>query len=410
MAAWLWLTTWGLWWLLVIMGSQGTTPVMSVIGFLALPMLIRVRPKISLDVLAFFAFMVWCAITTLWSDGAKSGLMIFDFEKENIAIESPAVRLMTTAIFCFFAFWAAEHFKPKVYNWGLWASRIGMGIIFAFFFVAAINFNVVTSLGEALSNSREMYQNITRAANLMALSLPVFLAILNLRRPAVFIPAMLVSIAVVSILAARSGADAALLSILFASVVGLATYFIGRNSFRILAVLSAVLIMTMPLIVGGIVLTTRNMESGKIPLSFQSRLDTFEYVSEKTNQKWLTGWGIDASRSWDEKKEVEAFGQTVQYRIVPGHPHNMPLQVWAEAGLIGALLCTIAILLLGNRLYRMTANDEDRLLLALQAALWGGAMIFALVSYKVWNDAFWTAILFMCTGFTIVSKVRANHG
>ena len=58
MAAWLWLTTWGLWWLLVIMGSQGTTPVMSVIGFLALPMLIRVRPRISLDVLAFFAFMV----------------------------------------------------------------------------------------------------------------------------------------------------------------------------------------------------------------------------------------------------------------------------------------------------------------------------------------------------------------
>ena len=247
-----------------------------------------------------------------------------------------------------------------------------------------------------------MYQNITRAANLMALSLPVFLAILNLRRPAVFIPAMLVSIAVVSILAARSGADAALLSILFASVVGLATYFIGRNSFRILAVLSAVLIMTMPLIVGGIVLTTRNMESGKIPLSFQSRLDTFEYVSEKTNQKWLTGWGIDASRSWDEKKEVEAFGQTVQYRIVPGHPHNMPLQVWAETGLIGALLISAFALLLGDRLARTSSPSKQ--IMAAGAALWGGGLVYSAISYSVWNDAYWATLLFLGTGIYALSR------
>jgi len=57
LAAWFWFIAWSLWWLIAHLGAQGTTPVMALIGLLALPFLFWKRPRPSADVLAFAAFM-----------------------------------------------------------------------------------------------------------------------------------------------------------------------------------------------------------------------------------------------------------------------------------------------------------------------------------------------------------------
>ncbi len=121
MAAWFWLIAWGLWWLVVILGAQGTSPILAVIGLLSLPVLLTKRPDIPLDVLAFILFLVWCVTTSFWGPGAENGVFIFDFENQNIAIRAPGLRLVLTASIALFAFWACLQFKPAMYARGVWA-------------------------------------------------------------------------------------------------------------------------------------------------------------------------------------------------------------------------------------------------------------------------------------------------
>ncbi len=404
MAAWFWLIAWGLWWLVVILGAQGTSPILAIIGLLSLPALLTKRPDIPLDLLAFILFLVWCVTTSFWGPGAENGVFIFDFENQNIAIRAPGLRLVLTASIALFAFWACLQFKPEMYARGVWAARLGVGLIFAFFAACLINWSILINLGNALSSDTEVTQNIVRAANLLVLSLPVCIALFRPKNGLVLALGIVLPILIAGLLALKTGADAALIAIPFASLIAGLTYVFGRRMFHVLTGLTIVLVVTMPLIVGGVLKAADAKQGSTIPLSFQSRLDTFDYVSDKLSEKWMFGWGVEASREWKEKHAVTVNGQTVQYRIVPGHPHNMPLQVWAETGLVGALLLAISIGLFGHRLYKRFTDEEDKLTLCCSTALWATGLVFALVSYKVWNDAYWTSILFLATGLIAVRR------
>ena len=138
-------------------------------------------------------------------------------------------------------------------------------------------------------------------------------------------------------------------------------------------------------------------------MSSQSRLDSWSYVLEKIKERPITGWGVEASKTWDETiRIIGANGLEVDYRIVPGHPHNGALQIWAETGLIGALLISAFALLLGDRLARTSSPSKQ--IMAAGAALWGGGLVYSAISYSVWNDAYWATFLFLGTGIYALSR------
>ena len=70
-----------------------------------------------------------------------------------------------------------------------------------------------------------------------------------------------------------------------------------------------------------------------------------------------------------------------------GHPHDMPLQAWAETGAVGAGILALAGLLLLARLRRLPARE-----MAPRLALFAGAFAISVVGHGAWQG-WWIAVL-----------------
>ena len=409
MAGWFWLIAWALWWLIVVLGVKGTSPVMAVIGLLSLPVLLRKRPTFSLDAIVFLALLVWCVMTSFWSEGANRGLIIVDLANENIAIQSPGLRLAFAALVCTFGYWALHQLPDTMYPRVRWAAVFGMGVVALIVCVAAASLDLLMQVGLSISNAENLDGNLLRSLNLVILSVPVFVLTLKLRDSRIAVGLGVILFGVLGYLAYRLGGTAAMLSIPAIGVMAGLVWLFGRHIFRLLGVLTAVLIMLMPV---GVDTFLSNVDTDDLPSSSLSRVYAYEYVGDKIEQKWLTGWGVEASKTWKENVPTPIVGPNGQlvsdFPVVPGHPHNMSLQVWAETGLIGALLLSAFALLLGERLYQ-TGSDRTSVQIA-GASLWAGAIVHGLVSYSVWNDVFWGGLLFLATGILVATRTDRAKG
>jgi O-antigen ligase len=152
-----------------------------------------------------------------------------------------------------------------------------------------------------------------------------------------------------------------------------------------------------------------------LPSSVQSRVWAWQLTTEKIAERPITGHGIEASKEWretfgDHPDLLEQMvartgiddGRWDVYRILPGHPHNMGLQIWAETGLIGALLVIALLLLIG---WRLPAPAALPLSTSVAIAALGAASfsLFSL-SYSVWNEAFWATVVLAAAGVILVHK------
>ncbi|WP_427454606.1 O-antigen ligase family protein [Litorimonas sp. WD9-15] len=73
----------------------------------------------------------------------------------------------------------------------------------------------------------------------------------------------------------------------------------------------------------------------KLPLSWEHRVRMWAYVWERIQENWLLGNGFDVSRTYQETFKARDGRDIV---IVSLHPHNIGLQLWLEAGLVGVCL------------------------------------------------------------------------
>jgi O-antigen ligase len=62
----------------------------------------------------------------------------------------------------------------------------------------------------------------------------------------------------------------------------------------------------------------------RLPMSWAARVDIWTFTSARMTEKPVFGWGLDASRTFKG--------------YIPLHPHDAPLQLWFELGVIGAVL------------------------------------------------------------------------
>lgn len=403
MAAWFWLITWGLWWFIIALGAQGTTPFVGFTGILALLILFRKRPAFSPDVLVFGVFLLWCIATSFWTESVGSRLLIWDPANDNYAIESPGLRIALAASLGGFALWATHQFSDKMYARTRLAALGGMGVIFIASFIAIPLFIFLIDDTILLADQdASLIQNLIRSANLVVLSIPVFAALAFSRRTHLMLGLGAILILSLGVNAGLIGAQAAILALAVILAFSALTYFLGRLSYRILGMGTALLILLMPVLISGVVTGAKSLGGDKLPLSFQSRLHSYEYVIDRIGEKWLRGWGVEATKTWDETNTVFAYGMEVEYPIVPGHPHNMALQLWAETGLVGAALLALFALLLGERLYHSAGQSRASLIAG--TGLWAGSLVYATMSYSLWNDAYWMGIIFLASGVLLILR------
>jgi O-antigen ligase len=163
----------------------------------------------------------------------------------------------------------------------------------------------------------------------------------------------------------------------------------------------ALAFLAMPLI-GPI--SARLISSGAVdafPLSWQMRIHTWSFVSERVAERPWIGWGMDASRTFKEQYVLSIY--TVD--MVPLHPHNAPLQVWLETGFVGVALLVAALLALTFLFLRQALDLNSS---TIRAATLSAALGVALVSFGVWQE-WWVVTLMLTAGLVCLARKEPGN-
>ncbi|MEE2921182.1 MAG: O-antigen ligase family protein [Pseudomonadota bacterium] len=388
-------------------GTQGNPLLMALA---ALPALFLARPswRPAPALLAALGFLVWAIASETWSPVSR-GIVSGSLAGGDFAIRSAGLRMVLTLVFGTLLIGGALRIEP---GRAQLSARIMLGAVALHGLLLIATPHLA---GDVLpyfydhdpAKYPEGWQNLDRAANAFALVLPILAAYL-LARPGLAwkgIGLFLVAASLVSI--ALLGTSAAMIGIVLMLVAFLVMWALPRTGLRWLFTGVAAYIALAPVLIGGLLHLLTRM-GVTLPGSFQSRAWSWDVVIGRIREAPVKGHGIDATKSWQETYAAHPdwLAQLpdfwAYYPVVPGHPHNMALQIWAETGLIGAGLAALTVLLIG---WRLPAGDRLRpdVRLAIAGLLAAAVSLFSF-SYSVWNEAFWATLALSVAGLVLLSR------
>lgn len=120
-------------------------------------------------------------------------------------------------------------------------------------------------------------------------------------------------------------------------------------------------------------------------MSAQARIDIWDSFGEVVRARPLAGAGFGTSATMHQHPVAAEVSPDRRTLLGVGHPHDMPLQAWAETGAIGAGLLTLAGLLLLAWLRRLPPAE-----LAPRLGLFAAAFSIATVGHGAWQG-WWIA-------------------
>ncbi|MCR9194944.1 MAG: hypothetical protein NXH88_09445 [Hyphomonas sp.] len=391
-----------LWPIIAYMGAQGYSAAVAIAALLGL-VYVRVR-GIRIYAVAAIAFVGWIVAAGFWAPEAKA-LLIGDVREGSFSLDMPGIRFGLTALAGLGVIAAISAVAEN-------SSRVSLGVIVG---VAVVQFigvvvtalftpQILAWLAPISDPVLEMPQNLLRNANAFMLLLPFLLAWVWHRRNDYWRMAALglviVSFAAFAQTGTQTGLTGTALMLFCMAIIKIWP----RNGFRILFSGLAVYVTLAPLLLGWGVAQLRGFGI-PLPQSFFSRTYSWELVREKVGEAPIFGHGLEASYTWTDtygdhpawladvvaRYNAEAASSWEGYLVVPGHPHNMPLQVWAETGMIGACLGSIFLFFLGWRLKLPTSWSPVSRYAA--AGLVGVCFAVSSFAYSMWNEAFWASAM-----------------
>jgi len=136
---------------------------------------------------------------------------------------------------------------------------------------------------------------------------------------------------------------------------------------------------------------------GPIPPSWRARVEIWDYMSYRIQEKPWLGWGLGTSHTLDFLKP---HGAAYLFTKVPAtHPHNVMTELWVELGLPGLAL-GIAFAFLTLKL----VSEVDRRLVPFALGAWTVAFCFSLIAYDFWTDSLFAAFAMTALAFAILQK------
>lgn len=142
-------------------------------------------------------------------------------------------------------------------------------------------------------------------------------------------------------------------------------------------------------------------------MSAQARIDIWTSFGEVARARPVAGAGFGASATMHEHPVAAEISAAHRTLLGVGHPHDMPLQAWAETGAVGAGLLTLAGLLVLSRLRRLPAAE-----LAPRLSLFAAAFAIAVVGHGAWQG-WWIAALgaaILWFGTDAAPRQGGSHG
>lgn len=126
----------------------------------------------------------------------------------------------------------------------------------------------------------------------------------------------------------------------------------------------------------------------RLPMSWDHRLRMWDYVLTRIGDAPLIGHGLDSSRTMQEGFTTR-IGVDVPF--VSLHPHNLGLQTWLEAGAVGAVLLSLAIVSFTPVLGRLGSQNPWRS--AALSGLIASMTIASAITVGAWQYWWWGLIV-----------------
>jgi O-antigen ligase len=396
-----------LWPVMGLLGGQGYAPLLVLAALAALGV---ARPK---GPPAFYfvicgLFLAWTMISESWSP-ASDRLVSGNIFSGNFAIEAASARIIATFLFGTLVVAGALRLQGD-------ADPRSARVMF-FAFIAQFICLLVSALfsdpllrmvyGDDEMRQYEGVQNIMRNANAFVLALPLLTAWLATRDAPVWRLTAFAIVAMSAILFVLVDNQAALMALMAMGLSAGFVMLVPKTGLRWLMGALGAYVAATPIILGFL---TRALRAAEIPLpgSFQSRVFAWQVTIERTAETPMTGHGLNATRTWREPFRTRTEWMEglppnwADYPIVPGHPHNMALQVWAETGFIGAVLCGLAIMAIAFRMPR--AEDLSVPVRYATAAMIGAVSSLMSFTYSAWNEAFWASAILAVAGLILFER------
>jgi len=390
-----------LWPIIAYMGAQGYTGAVAIGALIALAY-IRVR-SIETYALACGAFLLWVIAAGFWVPEAKpflSGNMLagsFSMDMPGVrfgltGLAGIAVLVATGAVACASA--------GKSLSVATWAAFIQFGGVLV---TALFMPEILAALAPISDPVSEMPQNLLRNATSFLLLLPFCLALLWHWQRTDYGPALAISMAILTVAACvQIGNQTAAFGVMFALFAMALVRWLPRTGFKVLFSFLAFYIAAAPMLLGWGAAQLR-LSGLPLPRSFFSRSYSWELVGSKIAEAPILGHGPEASHTWRDTygdhaawlaEATARYGDTYAwdvYRVIPIHPHNMPLQIWAETGLIGAMLAALCLFFVGWCL--QPPQNWPVVSKYAAAGLVGACFSVCSFAYSMWNEAFWSSVV-----------------
>lgn len=350
--------------LLAWLGPLGFAPLLAVMGLLSLPA-IRLRPEDRPLAVVLLAALLWAGISTTWSP----------FQPKH-SEDSAALKLAFELPLYWSAVCGARRASPRLQRLALQVLAFGLaGLGLLLLAEAYLGGELYRRLHVAFYEPIRpdlAGKNLGETCFVLALLWPVAAA--GARRagaPGWLAVPMIAGVLVASV---PFKADAPMISVALAILVGLAMLRWPKRGPQLFAGAAGVVFLAMPALYMAVQETLRATGTTiDLPLSYAMRVGYWSHAMDWISLQPVRGWGLDSSRAFS-----------------PGivlHPHNGPLQVWLELGAVGALLAAAAWWLMLSRLSDEKA-DLARAGIAGSAAAY---LLFAGVNFGLWQE-WWLAL------------------
>ncbi len=389
-----------LWPIMAYMGAQGFTGSVALGAIFALFYLRLGRPQ--LYALVFLGLIGWIFAASYWAPEAKP-FLAGNLFSGSFTMDMAGARFGLAALAGMAMIVAAKGTEAEGSRLSLWVIMVAGLIQGAGVIVTAVFMPQILSLLAPISDPvREMPQNLIRNANTFFMLLPILLAWLWFKTGSDYWKLGAMILFTLSLGAfMQTGSQTALIGLALMVAGILTVRFFPENGFKILFTTLAAYVVSAPMLISWGIGQIRSLNI-PLPRSFFSRSYSWELVEEKVGEAPFTGHGLEASHTWKD-----TYGQHPEwladaairygdeavwsaYRITPSHPHNMPLQIWAETGMVGAILAALFLFLLGWRL--KAPQDWPPTSRYAAAGLIGACFAICSFAYSMWNEAFWASV------------------
>lgn len=409
-----------LWIVAAATGSQGFT---AIIGLLAIASLFFSRPNMQIPLYGWLlvAALVWITLSSFWSPIGGNWLS-GSLTGEDFSIDVASIRIVGVAVFIALAIGAALKVREGHAEKTNTAIMMIVGGLVAFIFCVFIFQSQILAFaypGEPEKAQSDGVQNVQRAANSVAVLLPVGLAAAWRRYSQ--LPAR-AALAVASIGALivfqKLGSQSAVMSFLL-MLAGFGLIWLQpMKGIKTLLRLVATYILLSPLLVLAGTWLIEAMDI-RLPESFQARIYAWQETVNKIWQRPISGHGLEASGTWQDTyassperleklsslaspgQQDAMYAAWQHYPVIPGHPHNMPLELWVETGLIGALLVSATVWVVSLRMNLMAVSNEVKYA---AAGLIGAALPLFSFAYSAWNEAYWAMLAIAICAIILMTK------